>query len=80
MNEAVIIISVLAILFSLISLIVGCVAISMVCGFLRSTHTVTWKPLDVGGAIGDEGEDGDEEPTKPKDFGFMEDVAESNNY
>lgn len=46
MNEALIIISVLAILFSLIALIMGCVAVAMVCGFLRSTHTIQWKTLD----------------------------------
>lgn len=46
MNEALIIISVLAILFSLIALIMGCVSVAMVCGFLRSTHTIQWKTLD----------------------------------
>jgi hypothetical protein len=47
MNEAVIIISTLAICLSVIALILSCVAIAMVCGFLRSTHTIQWKTLDT---------------------------------
>lgn len=60
MNEVSIIVSTLAILFSLVALIVGCVAISMVSGFLRSTHTVSWQPL-VGKDV-EENEEVDDGP------------------
>lgn len=87
MNEAIIIVSTLAIIFSGIALIVSCVGIAMVCGFLRSTHTVQWKTLD--NPFQQEAEELLEEteeivePKKnkrPKDFAFMDEVADMNNF
>lgn len=49
MNEAVIIVSTLAVCFSAIALICSCVAIALVAGFTRSTHTVQFKPLGLPG-------------------------------
>jgi hypothetical protein len=54
MNEALIIVSTLAILFSLIALIMACIAISVCVGLKNSTHSIVWKPLDAdtGGEAG----------------------------
>jgi hypothetical protein len=53
MNEALIICCALAVCFSIIALICGLVAIAMVAGFTRSTHTVQFKPLPAPGQTED---------------------------
>jgi hypothetical protein len=53
MNEALIICCALAVCFSIIALICGLVAIAMVAGFTRSTHTVQFKPLATPGQTED---------------------------
>lgn len=47
MNEALIICCTLAICFSIIALICGLVAIALVAGFTRSTHSIQFKPLGI---------------------------------
>lgn len=45
MNEILLVLSIVAILFSIVGLIVGCVSLAMVIGLSRSTHTVQFKEI-----------------------------------
>ena len=73
MNEALIIACSLAVCFSIIALICGLVCVAIVAGFLRSTHTIQFKPLNIGGEKS-ELEDplatvtGDDEPVEENPF------------
>lgn len=93
MNEALLIVGILAILFSLIALIVGCIAISICVGLKNSTHTIQWKPLDFKEVEDPLKEFMDDElvpeenplkkkkkPKDPEDFAFMEDVTDQSNF
>jgi len=87
MSNAMVVISIVGFVFGCIGLVAGCVSISMVCGFLRSTHTIQWKPLETSDPFAEEEEVEEIVPNvnkmklKPKsDFAFMEDVADQNNF
>lgn len=45
MNEIFIVLSITATLFSVVALILGCIALAMVVGLSRSTHTVQFKEI-----------------------------------
>lgn len=92
MNEALFIVSILAIILSVVALIIGCISIAMISGFLRSTHTIQWKTLenpypDMSLDPMSEEVSGDiPNPLKRKkkaekeDYAFMEEVSEQSNF
>ena len=45
MNEIFIVLSITATLFSVVALVLGCIALAMVVGLSRSTHTVQFKEV-----------------------------------
>lgn len=93
MNETAIILSTLAICFSGIALIMGCIAISICVGLKNSTHTIQWKTLDNPFTNDPDplSEEADElikenplrvkkKKPEPEDFPFMDDIADQSNF
>lgn len=74
MLNVLVIVSVVAILFALVALVVGCIALSIVVGVKNSTHQVVWKSLEpekldpFGEIDGDEDEEIDQNVNPNKRF------------
>lgn len=69
-----IILASVGIALSVISIILSCVSVSMVSGFLRSTHQVSWVPYDPEGKS--EGESGEKKSKKDLPQDVLEELEQ----